>query len=97
MSRTMPIHLYQIKNPKLAFRLVHDKDKIQRSIAPIHHPPPVALVFARAAHSLGAQKRLQLWGVEEVAECGWARADERKYFVDERSRGGLVERGVELG
>jgi hypothetical protein len=55
-------HLDQIKNPKLTLGAVHDEDKVERSVTPIHDLPSLARSFV-----LGAQKCLQFWSIKEVA------------------------------
>ena len=92
-------HLDEIKNPKLALRMVDHKDKIERRIAAVDDAQTLPVRSGRrGALALGrrVEERLELGRVEEVAEPGRARGDERVDLLDEGLRG-LLDRRVELG
>ena len=92
-------HLDEIKNPKLALRMVDHKDKIERRIAAIDNAQTLPVRSGRrGALALGrrAEERLELGRVEEVAEPRGPRGDERVDLLDEGLRG-LLDRRVELG
>ena len=67
-------HLDEIKNPKLALRMVDHKDKIERRIAAVHDTQPIAVPIRnystrrRAIRPVlggwGPEERLELWGGE---------------------------------
>ena len=83
-------HLDQIEDSELALGAVHDEHEVERRVAAVHDAEPLAVARGRG------QELLELGRVEEVAEPGRARGDERVDLLDEGLRG-LLDRRVELG
>ena len=55
------MYLYQIQDTQFTLRRIDHKDKVERRIIPIDNLEP----FSRPRGMV--QKRIELWGVEEVA------------------------------
>ena len=86
----MSAHLDQVQYPELALRAIDDEHKVQRRIAAVHHAQLLAV------STLGwLEERLELGGIEEVAQARGARGHERIYLLD-KSLLRLVDWRVEL-
>ncbi len=84
-------HLDQVQYPELALRAIDDEHEVERRIAAVHDAQLLAV-----SALWGLEERLELRGVEEVAEARGPRGHERVDLLDEGLLG-LVDRGVELG